>query len=420
MTSERRGERPRGRRRSTHEKRDGRNDRRAVSHATGRIETRGEPAVAEILERAWRKGAVEDRSLTHGLHAYPARLHPAVAREIIASLSRPGEWVVDPFMGSGTVVVEAMAAGRYGYGSDVNPIAVRIAATKTRRLPGDVRRAVEAAAGRIGGVVSRLAREDSLFDGDQPPPMPPSLERWFDPDVFGELCLIRDALEREPDSVIRDTLRMVLSSIAIRVSRKSAETSDDEREGRAPRGAAGRFFADRAKEFGKGLADLGRVTPKTIPTPLVALADARHLPLRNGGAGLVLTSPPYLGTYDYAAIQAVRALVLGVDLADAARRELGSRRAVAAAPLAARDQFDRSFVAALREMARVTEPGGPIVLVIGDSAMGTRFVDGLHLSRDCALTAGLEFVASASEERPQTFGRSRDRRAEHLICLRRG
>lgn len=418
MTREHRGPPRKRNDRRSHDRREP-NARRAVSQATGRIDTTGEPAIAALLADAWRAGGKEDRSLTHGLHAYPARIHPRVARKLIDAFSLPGELVADPFQGSGTVLVEALAAGRCAFGGDVNLVAARIASAKTTRLPGDERRAIETTASRIGGIVNRLSREESLFDPDHPPPAPPEeIERWFTPEVYHELFALRNAIDREPDPKRRYLLELILSSIAVRVSQKAAETVDAERAGRAPRGAPGRFFSDRAREFGKGIAELCRLAPKAVPSPVVVLADARALPLRSGCVDLILTSPPYVGTYDYAAIQAIRAGLLDLDLSIARRCELGSRYDARFAPETALTEFKKDLTAAFREIARVARADSPVIVIMGDSAIRTRFIDGLDLTKECAKGAGLEFVASASEERPSTWRFARGRRREHLVCLK--
>lgn len=63
------------------------------------------------------------------VHPYWARKPHNVVAEIIDCLSAPGERVADPFMGSGTVIFSALAAGRPALGSDLNPLAVFIVNT---------------------------------------------------------------------------------------------------------------------------------------------------------------------------------------------------------------------------------------------------------------------------------------------------
>ena len=69
---------------------------------------------------------------THNFYHYPARFHPAVAREIITTFSRRGSWVLDPFMGGGTGVIEALALGRRAAGTDINSLAHFVADVRTR------------------------------------------------------------------------------------------------------------------------------------------------------------------------------------------------------------------------------------------------------------------------------------------------
>jgi hypothetical protein len=72
--------------------------------------------------------------LTHNLYSYPARFSPDLTREVIRNFSSSGDWVFDPFMGGGTSVIEALAAGRCGLGVDINSLAWFIALSKTTPL----------------------------------------------------------------------------------------------------------------------------------------------------------------------------------------------------------------------------------------------------------------------------------------------
>jgi site-specific DNA-methyltransferase (adenine-specific) len=65
---------------------------------------------------------------------YPAEKPPEVAAVLIGQSSQPGDTVVDPFMGSGSVGVAAARLGRRFLGNDLNPEAVQIAATRLREF----------------------------------------------------------------------------------------------------------------------------------------------------------------------------------------------------------------------------------------------------------------------------------------------
>lgn len=85
-----------------------------------------------IREAASHTGAVT--GLTHQFYKYPARFSPKFAAAAIEEFSSPGQLVLDPYMGGGTTVVEALAAGRCVVGCDLNSLAVFVAKAKTLDL----------------------------------------------------------------------------------------------------------------------------------------------------------------------------------------------------------------------------------------------------------------------------------------------
>jgi hypothetical protein len=80
--------------------------------------------------------AVKDQApvvgLTHTFYRYPARFSPSFARAAIVSYTRPGDVVLDPFVGGGTTVVEAAALGRIGIGNDISSLATFLSTVKSR------------------------------------------------------------------------------------------------------------------------------------------------------------------------------------------------------------------------------------------------------------------------------------------------
>ncbi len=80
--------------------------------------------------------------LTHSFYRYPARFSPAFAREAVRAFSKPGQVVLDPFVGGGTTLVEASYLGRKAVGLDVSTLATFISAVKTTPLSAAAREAV--------------------------------------------------------------------------------------------------------------------------------------------------------------------------------------------------------------------------------------------------------------------------------------
>jgi DNA modification methylase len=69
--------------------------------------------------------------LTHNFYNYPARFSPQFTRSIISAFTDPGDVILDPFMGGGTAIVEAMSCGRVAIGVDINELAYFITKVKT-------------------------------------------------------------------------------------------------------------------------------------------------------------------------------------------------------------------------------------------------------------------------------------------------
>lgn len=79
---------------------------------------------------------------THNFYRYPARFSPQFAATAIAQFSRPGDLILDPYMGGGTTVVEALAAGRHVVGNDLNSLATFVARVKVTPLSARERNAI--------------------------------------------------------------------------------------------------------------------------------------------------------------------------------------------------------------------------------------------------------------------------------------
>jgi hypothetical protein len=113
------------------------NLRRSLTNVGGAAHTRGDAALAQALAHALdvasatsAEGEAAARAHVHGFHAYPARMHPLTARRLVEALTAPGDTVLDPFCGGGTVLCEARLAGRRAIGVDLNPLAVLLARRK--------------------------------------------------------------------------------------------------------------------------------------------------------------------------------------------------------------------------------------------------------------------------------------------------
>jgi hypothetical protein len=122
---------------------------------------------AEALVEAMQSTA-PTQGLTHTFYRYPARFSPAFVRAAIAAFSKPGDVILDPFMGCGTSLVEALITGRHAIGSDINTLAHFLAQVKTTLLTPHACTEIAQWTNRIGAQLRLSGPRRSTL-----PPLPP-------------------------------------------------------------------------------------------------------------------------------------------------------------------------------------------------------------------------------------------------------
>jgi DNA modification methylase len=397
--------------------------RRALSHVGGPVEVHaGTAEQAAVLKHALDVGSDERAVMAHvhGFHPYPARLHPATAARLIAGLSTPGARVLDPFCGSGTVLVEARLAGRRAIGIDANPLAIELAWLKTRGASAVERAALQEAAERAAEHAAERRRKRS----GPTRPYGRADRELFDTHVLLELDGLKDGISQLPDGFERRALLLVLSSLFTKVSKRRAETTGYHQEKRLAGGFTHRFFLEKTKDLAKRLAAFTEKLPKRAQEVELAIGDARHLEhVRARSIDLAVTSPPYPGVYDYHDQHAARLRWLGLSARRFERAEVGARRRYARLAYdGAIENFRREFAPCLGEIGRSLAPGGSAVLVIADSVLGRRAVHTDELLAAFAEREGLRVKAHVSQVRPhfhlptQNAFSHRPRR-EHVMVL---
>jgi SAM-dependent methyltransferase len=398
----------------------------------------GDRALGELLAAALEvpsspEGDELARAHVHGFHSYPARMHPVTARRLVVAFSKPGEVILDPFCGSGTVLVEARLAGRAAVGVDANPLAVRLARLKlTATTPDQRARWIDAA--REVAVFADARRKARAGPTHRYGPQDVAL---FAPHVLLEMDGLRAGLDRVEDTEARTALELVLSAILTKVSRRAADSAEHEVEKRIAAGYPARLFVKKTEELAARLAEVAQAlapitTGASPPNPgaglplraVVLEGDARLLKgIAEGSIALAVTSPPYPGNYDYLAQHAARLRWLRLPAPDFDRAEIGARRRLdPLGPAGGAARWSEEMGAALRALRRVLRDDGRAVLLLADSVVSGVPVYALDLLQGIGPWAGLEILAVASQARPHFHGPTarafaRRARAEHAILL---
>jgi hypothetical protein len=116
--------------------------------------------------------------LTHGLFYYPARFIPQIPRFCLKNYTKPGDWVIDPFAGSGTVGLEAVLMNRNAVLMDINPLLNYIVPAKILFQHAHLDPHM------LQKMLDEMAQSYSAFYR----PAWENLEYWYNPNILERLC----------------------------------------------------------------------------------------------------------------------------------------------------------------------------------------------------------------------------------------
>ena len=483
--------------------------------------------LGNLLESALHTPESDGYTLTHAFHPYPGRFHRALPAALLeallpeasgvhntaaqnpaaqkltrgkrastrpesfaASISAAGMRVLDPFMGGGTTLVEAQLRGLPAFGNDLNPVASLVTSERTRPRTREQARRVDTEARRLAGRVEALR-------GEKKPPQFPmrhqhSLAAHYPRHLLAECMQWIGLISALPADDIRETLRAVFSSAVVKFSNlpsdSQAASSSRARTGKRtggagggdpappgspkgphyPKGAVSRFLVDKCGELTRAQVELGTRIPRGTPPVRLYSEDARLLPsLGWGEFDVILTSPPYPGTYDYHAHHKLRMDWLELDGEALLEGEIGARRmaqahgiapsrAAGGQPLAGGAQspgsplshgtrqakgttgkgsgdrpgdgwnsWSADFRDVLGTLARVCKPGGSLFLVMGDWISAGHGVDAAGMVTRLARGKGWRLESRASVQREvftplEKKAYAKKGKWEHLLQFQRG
>src|SRR5262249_8065941 len=272
----------------------------------------------------------EDSSYaSHDVHAFAAKFPPQLPRAFICGLTAPGDVVLDPMMGSGTTIVEALLEARRAIGLDIYPLALRVSQAKTVPMRTDGIRDIglkvisQAQDFLSGHSIERLMQK---FDSRTKE----FIDYWFYPNTQRELAALALSIRTVDVSLVRCFLELTFSSIIVTKSggvsraRDLAHSRPHLDKEKNPKNAL-RQFSLRLQKNIKSIAHLDTKGALAAPLP----GDARSMPLRDEVIDLIVTSPPYANAIDYMRAHKFPLVWLGesvVNLTELRARYIGSEK----------------------------------------------------------------------------------------------
>ena len=305
--------------------------------------------------------------------SYRACFKPQLPRTFIERFTAPGDIVYDPFMGRGTTPVEAALLGRIPYGNDLAPLSRVL--TEPRINPP-----------ALLDIAARLARIDwrAAAAGDDP-----DLLAFYHPETLAQLESLRLHLGRRPLDRVDAWIRMVAAArlaghspgfFSVRTMPPNQAVAPErqrrlnERSGQAPEA---KRVPDLILKKSKSL--LSQRIPRA-PRSLFLTRRSDDTPeIGDGEISLTVTSPPFLDVVDYARDNWLRNWFLGFGSED-----LSVHRDV--------DRWRRFTRATLKELVRITAPGGRIAYEVGEVRRGRLLLETVVAEAASGLPLTLERV----------------------------
>lgn len=376
--------------------------------------------------RHFHNGTIYELLGREPVHPFPARMAPGIALEVMSDIEE--SYVLDPMMGSGTVLAMARLQGHRGIGFDVDPLAVLISKVWTTAFDSEE---ILDEADEV--LESAVVEFKNLGVGDAYPDRADEETRdfiryWFDGYARRQLTALSLAIGKLECEVTRNVLWCAFSRLII--SKQSGASRAMDLSHSRPH----RFF-DTAPEkpFNKFLSSVERVIANGIdmsmsgrgPKPNIKIGDARKLPLQDKSVDLVLTSPPYLNAIDYVRCSKFSLVWMGYNVADLrqVRAESVGTEAAEQSPLD--DKEVRSVVNALglapklekrnerilgkyihdmrvaiSEVARVLSATGKAVYVVGENTLRGTYIRTSVIVSKLAELAGLSIKERRTRKLP--------------------
>ena len=246
-------------------------------------------------DESWDFRTADTKEFTHCFHTYPAMMIPQIARRLLHEYGVEDEWILDPYCGTGTSLVEASLFGMHSVGCDINPLVRMIATSKVTSIPLK----------SLENEISRL--NDAFFDiefGTTKIPevlIPdiPNLDYWFSDEVKKHLAYLLCQIDKVEEKPIQNFMKVAFSETVREVSYTRTSTF---KLHRMPSEKLENFNPDVFGIFRKklirnkqGLIPYLEERKDVEASICHANTVAGELPIPRplGGFNLVITSPPY-------------------------------------------------------------------------------------------------------------------------------
>ena len=347
----------------------------------------------------WSFGDANTKQITHEIHRYSGKYIPQIARQAIELISSPGDLVLDPYVGSGTTLLEANLIGRRSLGIDLNPLAVLIAGVKIKPIKEkELLNLLEyfrkisdqlttARMGQVSLLEDRSVEIKNIIQKDSRT-SDPWYTKWFTEPVLRDLVVLDNLIDAYPVKECSNLARIAFSNILRRCSNAHSGYPNvmlDKKKNNKTQ--PGPLFIKCLSESIEKIKDLNKTYNPDIETKVIQ-GNATSLPLKDSTVDAVVTHPPYIGSVPYAEYGLLSLKWLGHDPQAIDGELTGGKRQ-------SKNVIERFLVdyeAMLAEAYRVLKKGRSLFILIGDPTVRGEIVDLAKTTKDLSTKVGFRLV----------------------------
>ncbi|WDV09167.1 DNA methyltransferase [Lysinibacillus irui] len=164
----------------------------------------------------WDFKSATKKSGIHTLMRYPATMVPEMQQELIKILveSTGAKNILDPFMGSGTVLIEGLRNNLTVYGNDINPLAYYLCKSKLKYIPiKTLKRELENLETRIENI--DISNSEYYFE---------KIDKWFKPDIISSLSKLREEIMKINNQEVKEFFLVTLADIVTQTKNSQSST----------------------------------------------------------------------------------------------------------------------------------------------------------------------------------------------------
>jgi len=358
----------------------------------------------------WSGSCLATESTLHQISPYIGKIKSIFARKLITTYTKPGDTILDPFAGSGTMAFESLIAKRHAIANDMNPYALTL--IRAKMFPPD---SLEEAIERAESYISSSAHQIDKIDLEE---VPDWVKQFYHQDTLKEIISLSQLLQDNDEYFLLACLLGILhherpgflsypASHLVPYLRTKKYPPEEYPEMYAYRDVKSRLVK-KIKRVYRRFPTIDSNLQKTCFEK-----DAKHLILTKNSIDAVISSPPYMNTLDYARDNRLRLWLLGET--DYKKYDNKSPRNI--------NNFKKLMKTVMKNIYPALKMNSCCIFVLGDINRSQRSINTASAILDIANDMGVFKCEEFVHDKVPTFRRARKEGActknEWIVVLRK-